>query len=158
MCAVFSFALRFSDYFGHWKGVQALKRRLPREYAFKILFMIDIGTNDAENAMRYLLDDAGFSSKEEFFCTMLVEGVESKKKELDEMLSKHLVNWQFNRLAATVRNILRIALYELLYFDDIPPAVSINEAIELTKIYHDEEAARFVNGILDTIYKQTETN
>ena len=69
-----------------------------------------------------------------------------------------LVNWQFNRLAATVRNILRLALYELLYFEDIPPAVAINEAIELTKAYQDEEAARFVNGILDTIRKQTVKN
>lgn len=135
-----------------------MKRRLPREFAFKILFMIDVGKGDAEDAMRYLFDDAGFSSKEKHFCTTLVEGVLAKKEVLDQTLSRYLVNWQLNRLAAAVRNILRLSLFELLYFDNTPPAVSINEAIELTKAYQDEEAARFVNGILDAIYKQTKTN
>lgn len=135
-----------------------MKRRLPREYAFKILFMIDVGKNESESALRYLLDDTNFSVKEKNFCTALVKGVLGKREELDETLSQYLVNWQFNRLAATVRNILRLALYELLYFEDIPPAVAINEAIELTKAYQDEEAARFVNGILDTIRKQTVKN
>ncbi len=135
-----------------------MKRRLPREYAFKILFMIDVGENDSESAMRYLLDDAGFSVKEKSFCTTLVEGVLAKRGELDKILSQYLINWQFNRLAATIRNILRLALYELLYLEDIPPAVAINEAIELAKAYQDEEAARFVNGILDTIHQQTVKN
>lgn len=108
--------------------------------------------------MRYLLDDAAFSDKEKLFCRSLVEGVLAKKEELDEILSRHLINWQFNRLAATVRSILRLALYELLYLEDVPPAVAINEAIELAKTYQDIEAARFVNGILDAIQQQAGGN
>ncbi len=131
-----------------------MKRKLPREYAFKILFMIDVGGNDAEAALHHLLDDTAFSVNEKSFCTALVEGVLAKKNELDQILSRHLVKWQLSRLAATVRNILRLALYELLYARDIPPVVSINEAIELAKAYQDEEAARFVNGILDAIHKE----
>jgi N utilization substance protein B len=138
-----------------------LKRRLPREYAFKILFMIDVGKNESESALCYLLDNIGFSAQEESFCTSLVEGVLKKREELDKTLSLYLINWQFDRLAAVIRNILRLALYEMLYLDDIPPAVAINEAIELAKAYQDEEAARFVNGILDSIRKNSrgqETN
>ncbi len=133
-----------------------MKRRLSRECAFKALFMIDVGNNNQEGALDYLLKDAGLSEKEQSYCVNLVKGVLSKKKELDEILSGYLVNWQFDRLAAAVRNILRLALYEMLYYDDIPPLVSINEAIELAKVYQDNEAARFVNGILDKIRKSTE--
>jgi N utilization substance protein B len=118
--------------------------------------MIDVGNNNQEGALDYLLKDAGLSEKEQSYCVNLVKGVLSKKKELDEILSGYLVNWQFDRLAAAVRNILRLALYEMLYYDDIPPLVSINEAIELAKVYQDNEAARFVNGILDKIRKSTE--
>jgi transcription antitermination factor NusB len=70
------------------------------------------------------------------------------------MLTGYLVNWQFDRLAAIVRNILRLALFEMLFLDEIPAVVSINEAIEITKIYQDEEASRFVNGILDKILRE----
>jgi N utilization substance protein B len=130
-----------------------LKRRLPREYAFKILFMIEVGKNDPACALHYLLGDDGFSDQEKFFCRSLVEGVLEERGELDKTLSLYLINWQFDRLSAVVRNILRLALYELLYLGETPPAVAINEAIELTKTYQDEEAARFVNGMLDNIWK-----
>lgn len=130
-----------------------MKRRLPREYAFKILFMIEVGKNDSASALSYMLGDYDFSDQERFFCKSLVEGVIEKKGDLDKTLSLYLINWQFDRLSAAVRNILRLALYELLYLDDTPPAVAINEAIELTKTYQDEEAARFVNGMLDNIWK-----
>jgi N utilization substance protein B len=128
-----------------------LKRRLSRECAFKALFMIDLGNNNDESALNYLLKDTGLSERERSFCIKLVKGVLSKEKELDEILSRHLVNWQFDRLATAVRSILRLALYEMLHCDEIPPLVSINEAIELTKKYHDNDAARFVNGVLDKI-------
>ncbi|RJX28030.1 MAG: transcription antitermination factor NusB [Dethiobacter sp.] len=132
-----------------------MKRRLSRECAFKALFMIDLGNNNQEGALNYVLRDAGLSEKEQLYCVNLVKGVLGKKKELDEILSGYLVNWQFDRLAVTIRNILRLALYEMLYHDDVPPPVSINEAIEMAKVYQDSEASRFVNGILDKIRKST---
>lgn len=130
-----------------------MKRRLPREYAFKILFMIEVGKNDPASALSYLFGNDDFSNQEKLFCRSLVEGVLEKRGELDKTLSLYLINWQFDRLPAAVRNILRLALYELLYLGDTPPPVAINEAIELTKTYQDEEAARFVNGMLDNIWK-----
>jgi N utilization substance protein B len=117
--------------------------------------MIDLGNNTQEEALNYLIKDADLSEKEQSYCAHLVKGVLDKKKELDELLSSYLVNWQFDRLAAPVRSILRLALYEMLYCHDIPPVVSINEAIELAKIYQDNDAARFVNGILDKIWKDS---
>ncbi len=130
-----------------------MKRRLSRESAFKALFMIDQGNNNQEGALNYVLKDSGLPAGEQSYCANLVKGVLSKEKEIDKILAENLVNWQFGRLAATVRSILRLALYEILYDDNIPPVVSINEAIELAKKYQGDEAARFVNGILDRIRK-----
>jgi len=129
-----------------------LKRRFLRECAFKALFMIDLG-NTYEAAFRYLLDEAGISEKEQSYCLNLVKETLKKKNELDEFLSAYLVNWRLERLPVAVRNILRLALYELLYDNNVPPVVSINEAIELAKKFQDFESARFVNGILDKIWK-----
>lgn len=127
-----------------------MKRRLARECALKTLFMVDIGKNDCNGAISYILEGTkDLPQKEQFFCRKLVYGVMEKKEELDRMLTGYLVNWQFDRLAAIVRNILRLALFEMLFLDGIPAVVSINEAIEITKIYQDEDASRFVNGILD---------
>jgi transcription antitermination protein NusB len=133
-----------------------LKRRLLRECAFKVLFMVDNGENSLEGALSYVLEDADLSEKEQSFCRELVNGVLEKKDELDKKLSASLVNWKFDRLAAPVRSILRLSLYEMLYRSDVPKVVSINEAIEITKTYHDEESSRFVNGILDKVRKEIE--
>jgi N utilization substance protein B len=136
-----------------------LKRRLARECALKALFMVDVGKNDCHRAISYILEGAkGLPQKEHFFCSKLVYGVMEKKEELDRMLTGYLVNWQFDRLAAVVRNVLRLALFEILFLDEIPAVVSINEAIEITKIYQDEEASRFVNGILDKMKRDLKAN
>lgn len=128
-----------------------MKRKQVREHAFKTLFMIDMGDNNPQKALLYTLDSAVFSAGERLFLKELVLGTLEKLSELDELLSRHLINWEVERLAAPVRTILRLALYEMLFMEEIPAAVTINEAIELTKRFQDEEAARFVNGVLDKI-------
>jgi len=128
-----------------------LKRKQVREQAFKTLFMIDMGKNNPEKALFYTLDNSIFSAGERLFLKELVLGTLEKLSELDDLLSRYLINWEVERLAAPVRTILRMALFELLFSEEIPAAVTINEAIELTKSYQDEEAARFVNGVLDRI-------
>jgi len=87
------------------------------------------------------------------FLDKLISKIKENKKKIDKTIKKHLINWEFNRLSYIDRAILRIATCELLYFEDIPPKVSINEAIELAKEFSDEEAKRFINGVLDAIYK-----
>jgi len=83
----------------------------------------------------------------------LIRGTLEHRDEADELIKKHAQNWELHRMAAVDRNILRLAIYEMLYRDDIPPVVSINEAIELAKAYGGADSGRFVNGILDRIRK-----
>ncbi len=128
-----------------------MKRKQIREEAFKTLFMIDIGKNSPEKALYYTLDSIVFSAGERLFLKELVLGTLEKLSELDSLLSRYLINWELERVSAPVRTILRLGLYELLFLENIPAAVTLNEAIELAKRYQDEEAARFVNGVLDKI-------
>lgn len=130
---------------------KSLKRKQVREQAFRTLFMIDIGKNNPEKALFYTIDTFTFSAGERLFLKELVLGTLEKLPELDSLLSRYLINWEIERLAAPVRTILRLGLFELLFSEKVPSAVIINEAIELTKRYQDEEAARFVNGVLDKI-------
>lgn len=127
-----------------------MSRRLAREIAFKALFQVDIGKCRAEMALRHSLEEFSFKNDEEIFIRDLVEGVVEKKATLDETIKQHLVKWELDRLSAVDRNLLRLALYEIIYRSDIPHAVSINEALELAKKYGSTgEAVGFINGILD---------
>jgi N utilization substance protein B len=89
------------------------------------------------------------------FALELVEGTVSKKEEIDKLIKDRLKNWEFERIANVDKNILRFATYELLFRDDIPIAVTINEAIEIAKEYSGKEAGKFINGILDNIKKDS---
>jgi len=82
------------------------------------------------------------------------DGVLAHRDELDRMLGERTVGWRFERLAVLDRNILRLGAYELLYSDDVPGEVALNEAVELAKTYGTEQARSFVNGILDRIWKE----
>ncbi len=127
-----------------------MSRRLTREVAFRALFQIDIGKCRAEQALRYSLDGFHLSEEEEQFYRDLVTGAAENSQYLDQLIKKHLVNWEIDRLSAVDRNLLRLALYEILFKPDIPYAVSINEALELAKKYGSTgEAVGFINGVLD---------
>jgi N utilization substance protein B len=87
------------------------------------------------------------------FAQPLIEGMVTHCDELDERIRKYCENYNLNRISAVDRNVLRLAIYEMLYRDDIPPVVSINEAIELAKTFGGAESGKFVNGILDRVRK-----
>ncbi len=127
-----------------------MSRRLAREAAFKALFQVDIGKCRVEQALRRSLEDYKFNEEEEQFVKDLLDNTIKKLDLLDEIIRKHLVKWELERLSAVDRNLLRLALYEIIYRPDIPPAVSINEALELAKKYGSTgEAVGFINGGLD---------
>lgn len=127
-----------------------MSRRLAREVAFKALFQIDIGKCRVEQALKYSLEGYVISEEEEKFLRELVVGTADNQVLLDQLIIKHLVNWEIDRLSAVDRNLLRLALFEIIYRPDIPPAVSINEALELAKKYGStSEAVGFINGVLD---------
>lgn len=134
------------------------KRTLAREYALKILYQAEMTRREIVAAARQFWDEQEdtVDSPVREFADRLTSGIESKLKDIDDKISKYAANWQLKRMAVIDRNILRMGVYELLHTNDIPPKVTINEAVELAKKYGDLESGKFVNGILDKIHK-TET-
>lgn len=125
-------------------------RHLSRERALQILFQYDIHGKPGlwlDEFWKPLKD----SEESKAFAERLVAGVQEKKKELDALLGKYATNWKVSRMQIVDRNILRIGAYELLWLDEVPAKVTMNEAIELAKDFGDDEAAKFVNGILDKV-------
>jgi N utilization substance protein B len=125
-------------------------RHQSRERALQILFQYDIHGKPG-----VWLDEfwKQYQAPEDVktFAELLVNGVLEHKKDLDALIGKHATNWKVSRMQIVDRNILRLGSYELLYLEDVPAKVSMNEAIELAKDFGDEEAAKFVNGILDRV-------
>ncbi|OAG28622.1 transcription antitermination factor NusB [Thermodesulfatator autotrophicus] len=128
-------------------------RRKAREIAVQILYQADVAGVPFSEAFKTYEGYFNPSPKVLEFAKELVNGVAEKQEEIDKIIEKYSKHWKLSRMSATDRNILRLATYELLYRPDIPPRVSINEAIELAKSFGSDESASFVNGILDAIYK-----
>jgi len=128
-------------------------RSKAREVALCLLYQIEIAKCDFHQALRDYLQN--YPQKQEVidFASVLLSGVVGHLKEIDSFIKKHAKNWDIERMAIIDRNILRIACLELVFLDSIPPKVSINEAIELAKKFGDVDSPRFVNGVLDKIYK-----
>ncbi|MBI4244035.1 MAG: transcription antitermination factor NusB [Planctomycetes bacterium] len=118
-------------------------------YAFETLEMKDLPDADADK----MLERYSLSSHLKDFAKQLVLGYVKHKDEIDELISRATYNWNLKRMTPVDRNIIRIATYEMLFEDDIPVPVSINEAIEIAKIYSTRTSGSFVNGVLDSIRK-----
>jgi N utilization substance protein B len=133
--------------------VNLVSRRLARELAFKALFEIDVGKNEADRAVEHVLEGAELNEANKQYLQEMVTGAVKKLAEIDAVLAKHLVQWDIKRIANVDRNILRLAAFELTYRKDIPPSVAINEAIELAKVFGTDDSPKFVNGVLDKVVK-----
>ena len=126
-------------------------RREGREAAIQFLYQRDLGGGAAVSDLQEFYAFRGLSPAARRFCEGLVSGLLGRTAEIDERLREHTQNYELDRLSAVDRNILRLAVHEMLHCDDIPPIVSINEAIDIAKKYGTEESGRFVNGVLDKI-------
>lgn len=151
-------------------------RREARERALQFLFQHDL--NPADNleealahfwaaqrlaALQALNDKATWGQAVELpppdtnetatrlFADPLIRGTLEKRDQLDEEIKKYAQNWDLHRMAVVDRNILRLAIYEMLFRDDIPPVVSINEAVDIAKKFSTDDSGKFVNGILDKL-------
>ena len=122
--------------------------------ALKILFQADVGRNPWQEVLPRTLAETNLSEKSRGFLGDLVKGTVSHLREIDEILTKYAVDWRLDRMANTDRNVLRLAVHELLFMPDIPVSVTASEAVALAKRYGDEESGRFVNGILGNIVRQ----
>jgi N utilization substance protein B len=130
------------------------KRTRARECALKILYEIDVSGNSYKESLENFWQFQEEKDRSVVdFATGLVEGTIGNLEQIDKEISRFATNWQLKRMAVIDRNILRLATFELLFVDDIPPKVSINEAVELAKKFGDIESGRFVNGVLDKINK-----
>ncbi len=130
------------------------KRTKAREYALQLLYQLDVTRAEAASGIEDFWQHRDVSPEVKTFATDLVRGTVKHLGELDGLISAHASNWDIRRMAVVDRNILRMGAYELLYVDDVPPKVCLNEAIELAKRFGDEKSSKFVNGILDTIHKK----
>lgn len=122
-----------------YKGRKRMNRHQARVEAFKVLFELDL------NRQEPVLNE---QQEKDAYIKEIITAIQKHKDELDEKIAGHLKNWTFDRLATVEKTILRIAVYEILYMDHIPTAVSINEAVELAHTYGDEKSSKFINGVL----------
>jgi len=117
------------------------------------LFSIDMLENGSEKLIDQICAMLNPSPETREFCLRLVKGVLDHRKEIDQMIEAASSNWKIGRMAGVDRNLMRIAVYEILHCNDIPVRVSINEAVDIGKKYSTEESGAFINGILDSICK-----
>lgn len=128
------------------------KRRKSRELALQRLFQEDLNPNSAD--LFSLTEEHEVGDEIKDFYKELVHGVTSRKPDIDKLIEDHSNNWRVSRMAKVDLNILRMATYELLYSNEVPPNVALNEAIEISKKFGSEDSPSFVNGVLDNILKK----
>lgn len=133
-----------------------MNRRKAREYALQMLFQRDF-TGEQAQVLGWEEQGKGkkLSDQSKVFAQKLVEGTLSNLTAIDGAIQRAADNWDLKRMAAVDRNILRFAVYEIIFRNDIPSAVTINEALEIAKKYSSSESVPFINGLLDKIAHDT---
>ncbi|HHU51776.1 MAG TPA: transcription antitermination factor NusB [Firmicutes bacterium] len=131
-----------------------MSRRLVRELAFQIIFQVDIGHIPWKEALTRTSQDYDLPTKSRIFLEELVGGVINNLEWIDNLLTEFSTEWPLQRMANTDRNILRLAVYELMRMKDVPVEVTVNEAVELAKAYGEADSGRFVNGVLGNMIRK----
>ena len=132
------------------------RRRKSREHALKILYQRDFTKENIGDILKDYWKENNISPAVKDFSEQLAEGTVNNLKEIDSCIKKSSEHWMPDRMSAIDRNILRMAAHELIFMEDIPPKVTIDEAIEIAKKFGANESADFVNGILDKIKSELE--
>ena len=130
------------------------RRSKSREFALQALYQLNITKQDVNAVLAQFQEHFLPGGEADEFLRRLVLGVLEHREELDRLIEQYSENWRLDRIDVIDRNILRMALFELLYCQDIPPKVTINEAIDLGKRYGSEDSGSFINGILDRIQNE----
>lgn len=123
-----------------------MKRREAREKALQALFQIELNAMSLDQAIKNIMED-----EQDDYMEKLVEGVMANKAEIDAIIEPNLDNWRMDRLSKVDLSLLRLSVYEINYLSDVPNRVSLNESIEIAKIYSDEKSSKFINGVLANI-------
>lgn len=130
------------------------KRRSGRELAFRLLFQMDVGGGTPAEVFEVAREASDASSEVWLFAAQVARGTWEKRDEIDPIIERFASGWTLERMANADRNLLRMALYEILFRPEIPPSVSVNEAVELAKEYSTAESSRFLNGILGAFLRE----
>ena len=132
-------------------------RRVGREAVLQGLYALEISGEERSKILNDILGRRDYDSKMKNFITTLFDSSIDHKNWCEEQIKSRLNNWEFDRVALLNRLLLILAISEIHFIEDVPPKVSISEAIEIAKLYSTEESSSFVNGVLDNVYK-TMTN
>jgi N utilization substance protein B len=129
------------------------KRRSGRELAFRLLFQCDVGDMPIDDVLVTARESSEATPEVWYFASQMARGAWEQHSEIDQIITKYAAGWTLERMANADRNLLRLAIYEILHREDIPQSVSINEAVELAKRYSTAESAKFINGILGSFVR-----
>lgn len=143
-----------------------MKRRLAREITVQSLYQMEMNGVTAEEAVSMVLTEIKEENETEIkvrdfgqmnaYVLELVQGTWSNKERIDQLLSEYLKGWQVDRLSRVDRQILRLACFEMIFNNDVPPKVVVNEAIDLAKHFGTDEHGKFVNGVLGKMIRELE--
>lgn len=128
-------------------------RRKSREYTLQGLYMYEVTGSPLEELLKFEWIEDEIPENIRDFAEILLKGSLEKLEQIDSLIVRHSKNWKFERLGLVDKSILRLSIYEMLYLPEIPAVATINEGIELGKIYGGESSGQFINGILDAIRK-----
>ncbi len=141
-----------------------MKRRSARIVAVQSLYQMEMNQVSPHEALRTVMEEALNDNESEMdvsdadallaFVKELLEGIVPRLERIDRLMAHYLQGWQMDRLSKVDREVLRLGVYEMVYRDDVPPKVAVNEAIELAKHFGTEESGKFVNGVLGKMLKQ----
>jgi N utilization substance protein B len=132
------------------------QRTKARKDALEILFQREITGQSLSEVLKVREEASGESVSK--FCLKIIEGVEKYRSKIDQLIREYTDNWALERMPIVDRNIIRMGLYEILYEPDIPVSVSINESVELAKVFGSQDSGKFVNGILGRIAQELKTS
>ena len=128
-------------------------RRIAREAVLQALYASEITGEDSDKILKDILNRRSYESNLIKYITDLFESAIDNKEWCEDQIKSRLNNWEFDRVALLDRLLLIVAISEIYFVEDVPPKVSISEAIEIAKIYCNEDSSSFVNGVLDNVYK-----
>ncbi|MDD5131928.1 MAG: transcription antitermination factor NusB [bacterium] len=126
-------------------------RRKAREIALQMIYSIDVSKSDIKDSLNLYWENNPEEHEVVEFANMLSTGTKDNLVKIDELITQYTKNWNLKRMASVDRNILRVAIFELVFYKDTPVNVVINEAVELAKKFSTSESGGFVNGILDKV-------
>ena len=130
-----------------------MSRRRSRQLILQILYRDEFHSDSAKKNVDFFIKHKNLSETDSRFVFEILEGIQKHKTDIDETIKKYSVNWRQERISLVDLNVMRIAVFEILFYPDVPDKVAVNEALELAKNFGEKKSVSFVNGILDQILK-----